>query len=80
MNGLALAHASLLWDGTTNLGTATIDGTGFFNATVLVPTTTAGQHTLTINDGASNFCVNITRLPTVANDYDGLWHTIQISQ
>ena len=67
--------ASLLWDGTINLGTATTDRNGFFNATVLVPTTTAGQHTLTINDGASNFCVNLTRLPTVTNDYDGLWHT-----
>lgn len=67
--------ASLLWDGTINLGTVTTDENGFFNATVLVPTTTAGQHMITINDGASNFCVNLTRLPTVTNDYDGLWHT-----
>ena len=67
--------ASLLWDGTIYLGTAPTDQTGFFNATVLVPTTTAGQHMITINDGASNFCVNLTRLPTVTNDYDGLWHT-----
>lgn len=67
--------ASLLWDATISLGTVTTDENGFFNATVLVPTTTAGQHTIAINDGASNFCVNLTRLPTVTNDYDGLWHT-----
>ncbi len=66
--------ASLLWDGTTSLGTAIINGTGFFNTTVHVPTTTAGQHTLTINDGTS-FCVNITRLPTVTDDYNNSWHT-----
>ncbi len=66
--------ASLLWDGTIDLGTVTTDGTGLLNATVVVPTTSAGQHTLTINDGVSNFCVNLTRLPTVTNDYDGLWH------
>ena len=70
--------ASLLWDNTISLGTATIDGTGSFNATVTVPTTPAGQHTLTINDGTS-FCVNITRLPTVANDYDGLWHSNNVT-
>jgi len=67
--------ASLLWDGTINFGTATTDEKGFFNATVLVPTTTAGQHMITINDGASNFCVFLTRLPTLTTDYDGLWHT-----
>jgi len=66
---------SLLWDGTLSLGTAAIDGTGFLNATVQVPTTTAGQHTLTIDDGASVFCVNLTRLTTVANDYVDEWHS-----
>jgi subtilase family serine protease len=71
--------ASLFWDGTTSLGTATIDEAGSFNTTVLVPNTTAGQHTLTINDGSANFCVNLTRLPTVTNDYDGLWHTSDIT-
>ena len=67
-------NASLLWDGTINLGTVTTDATGLLNATIQIPTTPAGQHTLTINDGVSNFCVNLTRLPTVTNDYDGLWH------
>lgn len=65
----------LLWDYTINLGTATIDGTGFFNTTVQVPTTNAGEHTITINDGAADFCVNLTRLPTVDNDYVDGWHT-----
>jgi len=67
--------ASLLWDGTISLGTVATDANGFFNASVLVPATTAGQHTLTINDGASNFCVNLTRVPAVTNNYDGSWHT-----
>jgi hypothetical protein len=67
--------ASLLWDGTISLGTVSTDANGFFNASVLVPATTAGQHTLTINDGASNFCVNLTRVPAVTNNYDGSWHT-----
>ncbi|MGD0644041.1 MAG: hypothetical protein ABSA75_03955 [Candidatus Bathyarchaeia archaeon] len=74
-NWFSPGTASLLWDNTTDLGTATIDETGFFNATILVPTTSAGQHTITINDGDSNFCVSLTRLPTLSNDYDGLWHT-----
>lgn len=67
-------NLSLLWDGTTSLGSASTDGNGFFNATVQVPTTSAGQHMFTINDRASNFVVNITRLPTVANDYTAGWH------
>jgi hypothetical protein len=67
--------ASLFWDDTISLGTAVIDGSGSFNATVQVPTSTAGQHGLTVNDGSSSFCVNLTRLPTVANDYSDVWHT-----
>ncbi len=66
---------SLLWDNSINAGTSTTDPTGFLNATIIVPTTAAGQHTLTINDGVSNFSVTLTRLPTVTNDYDGAWHT-----
>ena len=67
--------ASLLWDNTISLGTVEIDETGFFDAAFQVPTTTAGQHRLTINDASSNFCVNITRLPSVASDYVDKWHT-----
>ena len=68
-------NISLFWDNTTNLGTVSTDNNGFFNTTVTVPTTSAGQHTLTINDGAANFCLNLTRLPLVANDYVDGWHT-----
>ena len=69
--------ASLLWDGNVSLGTTTVEANGNFNATITVPTTTAGQHSIVVNDGASNFCVNITRLPTVTNDYNYVnsWHT-----
>jgi hypothetical protein len=75
----SLGNASLLWDGTINLGTVTTDATGLLNATIQIPTTPAGQHTLTINDGATNFCVNLTRLPAVTNDYDALWHTTDLT-
>ena len=68
-------NVSLLWDGVTGLGTILTNETGFFNTTVLVPTTTAGQHTLVIRDNCSDFCFNLTRLPTVSNDYMDLWHT-----
>ena len=70
---------SFLWDNSVNLGTASIDNTGFFNTTIIVPSTTAGQHTVTISDGAANFCVNLTRLPTVSNDYVDGWHTSDFS-
>jgi len=69
-------NVSLLLDGTTNLGIATTDSIGLFNETLQVPTILAGQHTLTIKDNTSNFCVNVTRLPAVANDYNGKWHTL----
>ena len=68
-------NVSLLWDGTTDLGTISTDETGFFNATIQAPTTTAGQHTLVIRDSMSDFSFNLTRLPTVANDYADRWHT-----
>ena len=68
-------NVSLVLDGTTNLGIVTTDSTGLFNGTFQLPSIIAGQHVLTITDNASNFCVNITRLPTLNNDYDGKWHT-----
>jgi hypothetical protein len=75
-------NASLLWDGAVILGNATVDETGFLNATVIVPTTSAGQHTLTISDGTNgttNFCLSLTRLPTITNNYDYSWHTIDFT-
>ncbi len=72
-------NVSLFWDNTTSLGTISTDSNGFFNTTFIVPTTTVGQHTITINDGNSNFCINLTRLPMVANDYVTGWHTSDIT-
>jgi hypothetical protein len=71
--------ASFFWDDTISLGTQAIDGDGSFNATVQVPSSTAGQHRLTVNEGNSSFCVNVTRLPTVVNDYSNVWHTANFS-
>ena len=70
---------SLLWDGMTSLGTVATDGNGFFNATVQVPTTIAGPHTLTISDTNSNSCVNVTRLPQVTNNVTAGWQTSPIT-
>ena len=65
---------SLIWDNKTILGTILTDINGSFNGTLQVPTTTAGQHVLTINDGLISFFVNITRLPRIANNYLDQWH------
>lgn len=46
------------------------------NTTIAVPISSVGMHTLTINDNDSSFCVNITRLPALSNDYDGQWHIV----
>ena len=67
--------ATFLWDDTTSLGTTPIDATGLFNVNVQVPTTTAGPHNLTINDGSCTYCVNLTRLPKVTDDYTDSWRT-----
>jgi hypothetical protein len=67
--------ASLFWDVTRSIGSAAIDATGHFNTTFQVPISTAGKHTITINDGAANFCVNITRFPAITNNYTSGWHT-----
>jgi subtilase family serine protease len=71
--------ATLLWNDTISLGNASIDELGSFNTNVQVPTTTAGKHKLTINDGSGPFCINLTRLPAVANDYIDGWHTSDIT-
>jgi hypothetical protein len=65
--------ALLMWD-EISLGNLIIDESGQFNTTITVPTTSAGQHTLTISDAATIFCVNLTREPMVANDYSDVWH------
>ncbi len=67
--------ATILWDDITSLGTAPIDATGLFNVNVQVPKTTAGPHNLTINDGSYTYCINLTRLPKVTDDYTDSWRT-----
>jgi len=67
--------ATLFWD-TTSLGTTSINGTGYFNANAVVPAgAVVGRHTLTVRDAATDFCINITRAPTITHDYVDAWHT-----
>ena len=66
--------ATLLWDN-TNISTTTIDGAGQFNASIIVPAASVGQHTLAIQDSATSFCVNVSRYPSVATDYTDNWYT-----
>ena len=65
---------SLWWD-TTSLGTTAADENGFFNTTIQVPQTTAGSHCLKVYDDTTVFSLNLTRLPTLINDYVEGWHT-----
>ncbi len=67
-------NATLLWD-TITIGTVAVDYTGAFTANIIVPTTAAGYHTLTIQDNTYNFTFNIATQPTVNNNYDGQWKT-----
>lgn len=67
--------STFLCDNSINVGSATVDGTGSFSATItLTSTINAGQHTITLNDGKSNFAFTITRSPNVIATYDGAWH------
>lgn len=66
--------AAIYWD-SLNVANSTINSDGFFNATVTVPATTAGQHTITASDGAVNLTVTVTRLPTLTSNYTDIWHT-----
>jgi hypothetical protein len=66
--------ASLFWDN-SSLGNTNIDPTGAFSINIMVPNTTAGQHRITITDSDCNFCINITREPTLAFNFTDSWHT-----
>ena len=70
--------ASLLWDSII-IGAATVNADGQFSVTVSVPQSEAGQHTLTINDGAVAFAVTITRAPTIVNNYTDTWRTSEFT-
>jgi hypothetical protein len=67
-------NTTLFWDNTA-LGTISIDQTGAFSAGITVPASTAGQHTLTVQNGATAFSVNVAYVPTLTTDYTEAWHT-----
>jgi hypothetical protein len=69
---------TIAWDD-QNFGSTTADSTGFFNASITVPTTTAGKHSLTFFDRNSNLSTTITRLPTVSTNYTDAWYTEDFS-
>jgi hypothetical protein len=64
----------LFWDGVTDLGNVTADSSGTFSASIQVPPTTAGEHTIVLQDSSANFVFNVTRLPMVTHDGNNLWH------
>ena len=67
-------EVTLLWDGTTNAGTAVANATGDFSATLTVPATAGGRHNIVIRDGNVDFSVSVARMPSTTNSYDGSWH------
>lgn len=66
--------ATLFWDD-INIGSVVVGENGQFSASVTVPASSVGQHTLMIRDASASFCVNLTKEPTVAVDYADVWHT-----
>ncbi|MBS7657034.1 PKD domain-containing protein [Candidatus Bathyarchaeota archaeon] len=50
---------TVLWDNTTLMGSVTADTNGFFTASVVVPITTEGNHTVTIRDSAVRFVLRV---------------------
>jgi len=57
--------ANILWDGVTNIGTATVNGTGYFDATINVPMTGVGGHWIVIQDSGVSFYVRVYVTPTL---------------
>jgi hypothetical protein len=76
LNGAGFSPGSveLLWDNVTSLGITTSDGAGLFSLSVQVPDTSAGQHTILVRD-STDFCVNLTRMPKVSDNYTATWLT-----
>jgi hypothetical protein len=57
---------TILWDGSTILGTAEANAThGGFTTTVQVPITSLGSHTVTIDDGKCTFWFLVNVIPTL---------------
>ena len=72
--GFSPGSIELLWDNVTSLGITTADSAGLFSLSVQVPDTSAGQHTILVRD-STDFCVNLTRMPKVSDNYTATWLT-----
>ncbi len=66
--------STLQWDNKV-LGNTTVNTEGQFSEEFTVPSSTAGQHTITIDDGATTFIVTVARSPIVTNNYTDVWRT-----
>ena len=66
---------TVFWDGAVQVGSATADENGSFTATITVPTTATGMHSIILRNGNADFNVSVMRLPATTDNYDGLWHS-----
>ncbi|MGQ9780858.1 MAG: hypothetical protein ACUVQ8_01195, partial [Nitrososphaeria archaeon] len=58
-------NVTIWWDGTTQIGTALTNSSGFFNKTVVVPITTIGSHDVVLKDKNVKFVFTIEVMPTL---------------
>ncbi|HSV49294.1 MAG TPA: hypothetical protein VLH35_03180, partial [Candidatus Acidoferrales bacterium] len=65
-------NATLYW-GSTEVANVTVGQNGTFTTPVTLPISNSGAHTLTIQDNATSFCVNVTVSPRIYTDYSGDW-------
>ncbi len=73
-------NASVLFDGAVILQDLIVDETGYFiNSMTLPSIINAGVHNITITDLNTRFTCKVALLPTVTNDYDGLWHSYDLT-
>ena len=56
---------NILWDGATNIGTATVNSTGGFSTTFTVPTATVGPHWVVLQDASVSFFIVVNVTPTL---------------
>ncbi len=58
-------NVTIWWDGTSQIGTALTNSSGFFNKTVQVPITTIGSHNVVLKDKNVKFVFTIEVMPTL---------------
>lgn len=56
---------TILWDATTEIGTTTANGTGWFNTTVTIPITSKGDHNVTLDEGKTKFIIWVNVIQTL---------------